>query len=104
MIKYLSKKEPFFDTYADILVNPVNCIGVSGAGLALAFKQIYPKQVETYALACRTGHVKIGKGLHRKAPDGKAIYFFPTKSTLKIRLNYLELKPLSKTSKGTSCL
>lgn len=33
---------------ADMLVNPVNCVGVMGAGLALAFKNKFPENFRSY--------------------------------------------------------
>lgn len=37
------------------LVNPVNCHGVMGAGLAKQFKIKYPDMFVAYAYACRSG-------------------------------------------------
>lgn len=34
---------------AEALVNPVNCVGVMGAGLALQFKKAYPNNFRAYA-------------------------------------------------------
>ena len=31
-----------FDSHAQVLVNPINCVGVMGKGLALEFKRRYP--------------------------------------------------------------
>lgn len=65
----------------DALVNPVNCMGVMGAGLALQFKQIYPSMFQAYAEACLKGQVRIG-AIHVWATDSavpKYIFNFPTK-------------------------
>lgn len=51
----------FFDYEADIRVNTVNCVGVMGAGVALLFKNKYPKMYEDYVKECNLGRVKIGK-------------------------------------------
>lgn len=51
----------FFDYEADIRVNTVNCVGVMGAGVALLFKNKYPKMYEDYLKECNLGRVKIGK-------------------------------------------
>lgn len=65
----------------DALVNPVNCVGVMGKGLALEFKTAFPKNFSEYEKACRLGQVVPGKmfvtstGL--KIP--KYIINFPTK-------------------------
>lgn len=50
----------FFDYNADIRVNTVNCVGVMGAGVALAFKKKYPKMYEEYVRECNSNRVKIG--------------------------------------------
>lgn len=66
----------FFDTPADIRVNPVNCVGVMGAGLALAFKQRYPAMFRAYRAACTAGEVRPGKLHIWRSPW---IVNFPTK-------------------------
>lgn len=42
-------------------VNPVNCVGVMGKGLALQFKKAYPKNFEDYKPACDSGLVRLGE-------------------------------------------
>jgi len=44
----------------EALVNPVNCVGVMGRGLALQFKSTYPANFAAYAAACRGGAVRPG--------------------------------------------
>lgn len=44
--------ESIFDSGADLLVNPVNCEGVSGKGLALEFKKRFPDGDIQYRLWC----------------------------------------------------
>lgn len=51
MIQYV--QGDIFESGASILVNPVNCVGVMGAGLALQFKQRYPKMFKNYEQACK---------------------------------------------------
>lgn len=46
---------------AEALVNPVNCVGVMGKGLALQFKQRFPANFHAYREACRKGLVRPGK-------------------------------------------
>lgn len=43
---------------AEALVNPVNCVGVMGKGLALQFKKAFPENFEEYQRACQDGEVK----------------------------------------------
>ena len=50
-----------FDSTCEVLVNPVNCKGVMGKGLALQFKKRYPKMFERYKDLCSKGVLKVGK-------------------------------------------
>ena len=59
MIRYATGD--IFDTPADIRINTVNCVGVMGAGVALAFKTKYPEMFKEYAKACKAGQVRPGK-------------------------------------------
>ena len=45
----------------DALVNPVNCVGAMGKGLALQFKRAYPGNYDAYVAACRRGDVRPGR-------------------------------------------
>lgn len=65
----------------EAIVNPVNCVGVMGKGLALAFKQRYPENFQEYAVACKEKKVKIGQMFITQPPKGtpKYIINFPTK-------------------------
>lgn len=62
----------------DALVNPVNCVGVMGAGLALAFKRRYPTAFLAYVKACQRGEVAPGR-VFTFAVGGHTIFHFPTK-------------------------
>jgi len=64
---------------ADIRINTVNCVGVMGAGLALAFKTKYPAMFRDYQRACKSGEVKPGKLHVWKDLYGGWIINFPTK-------------------------
>ena len=55
MIEYTSGN--IFDADVEALVNPVNCVGVMGAGLAKQFKSRYPGNYKRYKEACRIGRV-----------------------------------------------
>ncbi len=44
-----------FESKATVLVNPVNCKGIMGAGLAKEFKQRFPKNFEKYNKICKNG-------------------------------------------------
>ncbi|MBA7602235.1 hypothetical protein ES703_09321 [subsurface metagenome] len=54
-------QDDMFDTPADIRVNTVNCVGVMGAGIALAFKRRYPDMFKDYVRACKAGQVRPGQ-------------------------------------------
>lgn len=49
-----------FESNTDALVNPVNCVGVMGAGLALEFKKKFPENYRTYKATCDAGLMKPG--------------------------------------------
>lgn len=74
-----------FDVGADVLICPVNCVGVMGKGLALEFKKRFPEYAADYALGCRHGSIIPGalrsftlvSTKHRAHP--KVILSFPTK-------------------------
>ena len=68
-----------FEAPADIRVNTVNCVGVMGAGVALAFKQRYPEMFRDYQRDCRNGHVRPGTMHVWKSLSGDWIINFPTK-------------------------
>ena len=42
-----------FEVESDMILNPVNCKGVSGAGLALAFRRKFPEAQREYEEVCR---------------------------------------------------
>lgn len=45
----------------DALINTVNTEGVMGKGIALQFRQAYPKMYDEYAAACEAGLVRLGE-------------------------------------------
>ena len=47
-----------FDSKCQTLVNTVNCVGVMGKGLALQFKQKYPKMFDEYKFICKPGEYR----------------------------------------------
>ncbi|MCW5981593.1 MAG: macro domain-containing protein [Bryobacteraceae bacterium] len=46
---------------AEALVNTVNCVGIMGRGIALQFKQAFPRNFEAYAAACREEAMQPGR-------------------------------------------
>ncbi len=70
-----------FDSGCEALVNPVNCVGVMGKGLALQFKRRFPANFSSYAAACRRRELAPGR-LHvfdAGAGTPRLIVNFPTK-------------------------
>ena len=68
-----------FNVAATALINPVNCVGVMGKGLALAFKQRFPRNYIEYVTACHDGLVRPGRPYVYETPDRRVIINFPTK-------------------------
>lgn len=63
---------------AQTLVNTVNCVGVMGKGIALAFKHRYPEMFADYVARCKRGEVRLGHPYPYQADDHLVINF-PTK-------------------------
>jgi O-acetyl-ADP-ribose deacetylase (regulator of RNase III) len=79
MISYITGS--IFDSTAHCLVNPVNCVGVMGKGLALEFKHRYPEAYHFYVNACKEHELAVGRIAFyamKKRPD-HCICLFPTK-------------------------
>ncbi len=49
-----------FTSTAEAYVNPVNCVGVMGKGLALEFKKRFPEMLSCYQKWCKEGKIKAG--------------------------------------------
>jgi uncharacterized protein YwgA/O-acetyl-ADP-ribose deacetylase (regulator of RNase III) len=63
---------------AQTLVNTVNCVGIMGKGIALAFKRRYPDMYQDYVRRCDRGEVQLGRPYPYQADD-HLIVNFPTK-------------------------
>lgn len=81
----LIKDGNIFDSKCQTLVNPVNCVGVMGTGLALKFKyEFLPDMYREYRTRCALGLLKPGKCyLWRDriltGENVKSVLIFPTK-------------------------
>jgi O-acetyl-ADP-ribose deacetylase (regulator of RNase III) len=67
---------------AEALVNTVNCVGIMGRGIALQFKDAYPKNFKAYESACSRQEVQPGKMFvfeNHLFNNPKYIINFPTK-------------------------
>ena len=78
MIKII-KNGNLLDSDATAIVNTVNCVGVSGKGVALEFKKKYPKETLIYKKACHQDIVKTGKMFPVPIKNNRWIINFPTK-------------------------
>lgn len=81
-----SKKGDLLKSKAEVLVNAVNCVGVSGKGIALSFKNKFPSYYETYKKQCSTGLLVPGKAtLIKEVSSSSAVYILsiPTKNPFK---------------------
>ena len=84
-------KTDIFSSFCDSIVNPINCVGIMGAGLAFEFKKRFPSMYINYARACRNKEIEVGKIWVYSLPDNRHIFNFPTKNSWKesSRLEYI---------------
>lgn len=66
---------------ADALVNTVNCVGIMGRGIALQFKNSYPRNFRLYEAACKRQEVQPGRMFVTETGElsPRFIINFPTK-------------------------
>ncbi len=84
-------KGDIFDARTQVIVNPVNCQGIMGKGLALTFKQHYPEMFLVYKQECKTGKLRIGHPTLYKT-SAPWILNFPTKDSpfANSKMEYIE--------------
>jgi len=80
-----------FSVPADIRVNTVNCVGVMGAGVALAFRNRYPAMFREYAAACLRGEVRPGS-LHVWTDGDIEVVNMPTKRHFRYPSTYEDVE------------
>ena len=85
MIRYV--QGDLLGSTAQTLVNPVNCRGVMGKGLAKAFKERWPEMFRQYQEACKKGEVRPGSPLLFR-DDDRQILSVPTKDDWKMPSTY----------------
>jgi O-acetyl-ADP-ribose deacetylase (regulator of RNase III) len=77
-------KGNIFASKCEAICNAVNCIGIMGGGLALAFKKRYPDMFKEYVEICKQG--KLAPGFmhvwNNPTPPPNYIINFPTKDDL----------------------
>ncbi len=79
------------ESEVEALVNTVNTVGVMGKGIALQFKERYPKNYELYAAACKRGEVQTGRMFITSTDsmmNPRFIINFPTKRHWMHRSSY----------------
>ena len=82
-----------FSSSAKILVNPVNCVGVMGAGLAKEFAHRYPEILVPYRKECAEKTLHLGRvALVPTRKDHPMVLLFPTKNNWSDRshINWIE--------------
>ncbi len=82
-----------FNAGLDALVNPVNCRGIHGKGLALEFKKRWPGAVQNFTEECRLGQIEPGFVWNEHVGgDPRFLLFFPTKDHWRdpSRLEYIQ--------------
>lgn len=84
IIKYTDAD--IFALKSDYIVNPVNCVGVMGAGLAKQFKEKFPENYKSYKLACVTKKLRPG-GIHIFEETGTNIINAATKKHWRLPSN-----------------
>jgi len=75
-------KGNILDQNTQALVNTVNCVGVMGRGIALAFRDAFPENFRQYKKACEKNEVQPGKMFVHLTGDifeNRYIINFPTK-------------------------
>lgn len=89
MIEYI--EGDIFESPAQVIVNTVNTVGVMGKGLALSFKQRYPKMFERYKVVCEKNLLTTGKLMLFYEAD-HWILLFPTKENWRnpSKIEYIE--------------
>lgn len=81
MATFIDKEGSIFDSGADLLVCPVNCVpGVMGKGLALAFAKRWPILKRSHRTLCERGLLRPGVALFVGGTTGQQCAFVPTKS------------------------
>jgi O-acetyl-ADP-ribose deacetylase (regulator of RNase III) len=94
MIEYVSGKD-IIHARTMALVNPVNCVGVMGSGLAADFKKNFPAYFLDYKKTCMANLMQVGR-MHvynHNGPHVQYLISFPTKThwSFKSSMGYIEV-------------
>lgn len=74
-----TKTGDLFSSPAQTLVNTVNCVGIMGKGIALAFKEHFPEMFREYVRLCELHRVRLGEPYLYRQLAGPWVLNFPTK-------------------------
>lgn len=88
MTRFTEEKGNLLEADVDALVNTVNTVGVMGKGIALQFKNAFPKNYQAYRQACERDAVRLGEMfVYETGTLGKPhwIVNFPTKQHWRAR-------------------
>ena len=79
MIRYVTGD--LLTAECEALVNSVNCVGVMGRGVALAFKRRFPANFKAYKEACDRGEIEPGRMFVLRTDEllPRYVINFPTK-------------------------
>lgn len=90
MLQVVTNKT-IFELPVQTIVNPVNCDGFMGKGLALEVKKRFPQVFTKYQTRCRQGQLQIGK-LQLVKGRAQWVLNFPTKDHWrgKSRMEFIE--------------
>ncbi len=86
MITYA--KGNLLEADVDAVVNTVNTVGIMGKGIALMFKEQFPRNFEAYARACDAGEMRTGKMFvteNKELFGPRWIINFPTKTHWRVK-------------------
>lgn len=72
-------KGDILNSPAQVITNPINCVGVMGKGLALEFKKAHHEMFLDYQRRCLAGEVRIGRPYLWES-DSTQVLLFPTKN------------------------
>lgn len=86
------KNSDIFKSNCQTIVNPVNCVGVMGKGLALAFKKKYKCMYIEYKSKCENNKLLIDRPYLYYHSDKRWILNFPTKKHWKNKSNLIDIK------------
>jgi len=71
---YTDKRGDIFTTKAEAIGHGVNCRGLMGAGIAVAFKQRFQGMYEAYKVRCITGELQGGEVFPWRDDSGLWVY------------------------------